>query len=244
MSSKEASIESRCKPRTAGDAILDLVVFMPLFLFFLFVVVDGGLAWRSQAATRDAIRAGLNASGLRTKKLGPLNFTLDNGLQYDHEKAEELSEDVAAQLAGWIAPLVQQNTKYGTPFKVSVAPLVLSIDQQSGRIDSSYWGSEKHSGNILFDITQEIPDFKLRSKEDFVQAKLVSDQPPSQYALPTSQGLGVAGVGMGYMEKTVLLYVEVTALPWGTNSEFVKKVLGGYFGLQDQELIILRSQLM
>ena len=60
-----------------GNAILEMVLFVPLALFFLFIAIDAGLSLTQRAGVQDAFRSGVNSLPLFAKEHGASTQTTD-----------------------------------------------------------------------------------------------------------------------------------------------------------------------
>lgn len=226
-----------------GNAALDVVLFLPLALFFLFVVTDGGLTLVQQAELRDSVRAGLHAE---YASASPFLLTRDGSdllSEVDTTAARNLAEHLADELYSRIAPSSETSPRRG----VEVSIFLLEIDPKTGallqaspkRVATSY-----QPGNS-FPQSAIVSSYPYKSREDYLKEELIDpDKEASIYAQnlgPVYQLNGEVNSDLRYASKAAVVYVEVRAVVQGINAEFSKSALGRFYGFQLQHLQPLRS---
>ncbi len=225
-----------------GNAALDVVLFLPLALFFLFVVTDGGLTLIEQAQLRDSIRAGLHAEYASEI---PLTLTADldqSGSAVNRTAAVALAQHLADELNSRINPDPQSSSRRG----VEVSIFAIEVDQQSGKLKLNTLervATEFQPGNG-FPPSSIITDYPYVSSENYLEQNLgqARDQGAS-----FSQPLGPVYLSSGELDltkrfagRTLLVYVDVRAVVSGVNAAFAESALGRFYGFQLQHLQPLR----
>lgn len=241
-----------------GNAIVEMLLFTPIALFFLFVVIDAGMLALEKAAISDALRSGMNSELLFGQQGSVIQMGDDFSLQlasgFSLEQATtevpQLLAEVSSQIVSEVARTQgYEETEVPSSFQVTLAALLLSIDPVSGQVLNSrvlYPIVKVPDGPSSFNLTQYNSDYPHRSMDEFIveQLHLTADNQPSPYALPAGLAYNPSSLLPGearYLENAVMLYGEVTAIPRGINNSYVKSALGSFYVLQDQYLIPLRS---
>jgi hypothetical protein len=164
-----------------------------------------------------------------------------------HTVAQNIASSVSS--AQQIPDAEQQTT-----FRVSASAILLNIDQQTGKllsaqVDNPIESCSVPSGNTAFDIETEVPGFKALSRKQYLEQVLLHDElsagslGPSRYALPVSfSGLDSESNGKQFLPNAILLHAEVSALTRGLHPGIVKQVLGSFYAVQDQDVLVLRNQ--
>lgn len=240
------------KPRyERGSAIMEMVLFTPLALFFLFAVIDGGLALLQRAAVTDALRAGLNTELLYNQDGSVLRFD-------EQSLSPVVNENQALRLLTALASEIAESVKtvqnYGegetpTTFKVTVAGVVVDIDPRTGALGSTNRVviGPVYAGDANFDLRTEIPQYDSVSSEDYIENELITERGklPSSLAIPIGVDYGAAeeSVTVRYLDKAVLLYAGVEGTSKTPFNAPTKSLLGTLYGIHEQHLMLLRTQL-
>lgn len=230
-----------------GSPSMEMVLCTPLALLFLFVAIDGGLAFIEKAALSDALRSGLNTEGICDSYKGQL--TPDGTGQF--VVGADLTQFVQC-VSGEIRKNIIQTRPSGSgaamsDFKVTLQPVILDMDPQNGHfLRYRFIAPEVQVGS--FDIHTASPSYPLKSKDTFVGELLSeeADAPVSRYASPVGVSYSATDPGssaLRFMPQSLLLYGEITALTRGINHSYVSRILGRLYALQKQDFRLLRSQL-
>lgn len=229
-----------------GSALLETTLFVPVLLFFLFVVIDGGLALTERAGLINALRTSLHSEGLHSKEAPFLEVAPGGELELNSSAPDTLA---ALATAAWDSALGVQGYEAGDPpptLSITLSLVVLDIDAQSGAL-LDY--NVAHSVTLPFgpqhpDLPQHNPNFPYLSREEFLAQKLSlhggSASPYAVPAIPAYQPDGSPGEEQ-YLDRSVALYGEITALTRGVNPAFAKSVLGNFYSLQEQQLVLNRT---
>ena len=109
-----------------GNSVLELLLFLPIALFFLFVVIDAGLSLIQKAAINDAFRSGVNSLPAYVKSE-----------QNNYPDREQLYTQVVSRLAQEISSNVSEvYSTYDSSaggFEVLANLYRVSIDPLSGK---------------------------------------------------------------------------------------------------------------
>jgi hypothetical protein len=233
-----------------GSALLEMILFTPLAMLFLFIVVDGGLSLLERAAISDSIRSGLNTESLHNKS--------GNVLYLDQSYSLQIAEDETLRLLSAIASQISENitttrlfdwNKQSLNMAVIVAGVVVDIDASSGQNSMTYDSIGPVSislGSLQSNAT--IHSLQKVSREEFIERQLRDSRnsTPSAFALPIGINYGDRGetnLEINYFQKSVLIYAEALVLTRGLNPTYAETILGSFYGFQDQYLFLLRTQL-
>lgn len=227
-----------------GTSMMEMLLFTPVALVFLFVAVDGGLALTERAAIKDALRAGLNAEGRLAD--APLTIDFAGELNPESPHIEKLAEEIGTAISTNILEIKGGRAAATETYRVIVQPYLLNIDESSGELlDVTPIGSEtvQPRGPSSFSIQAEVPDFNYISQGEYISLLKESGQgsAPSQFAIPTS--LSSSASAKRFLPSAIALYTEVTGLTQGINPLFVRSVLGNFYALEEQEFLSLRTQI-
>lgn len=242
--------------RERGNGALDVLLFMPLGLFLLFVVTDGGLSLVEKAGIADALRSGLNAEVVHAKEERAIQLDEHYALRVDQEALERLASDTADEIAKRVKKTKKKLTRSDGPrFGIEVSAIVFDVNPDYGTIEQGdryrimaqacipERGIEEESANIS--------GYPYLSRDDFIRRELrrdalaVGQRIPSRYAVPLGLAYRAEDPSrsqLKYLEQSVVLYAEVRAVTEGINQGYTRKVLGNFYAVQEQELHMLRTQ--
>lgn len=233
-----------------GNSMVGMLLFLPLALFFLFVVIDAGLALIDKAAISNALRAGFNGEAYRSQSENPFQLT-STGIELDRSKLTTVIQNVAQDILSKIeVTLRRPGERVLQDIKVTVVAIPLEVNPENGVITGSLHQGQLRVvvGDTGFDLHQAVPDFAIISQEQFIEEQIDrgDDARPSPFALPAGIRYQPENSNSGtpmYLSQGVALYGEVTALARGNNSWYVKQVLNHFYALQEQQLRGLRGGL-
>lgn len=230
--------------------MLGILLFLPLALFFLFIVIDAGLALIEKAAISNALRAGFNGEAHISQGENPFQLT-STGIELDRTtlttEIQNIAEDILSKM---VAALHQPSERVLHNVKVTVVAIPLEVNSENGVIIGNLHQGQLRVvvGDTNFDLHQAAPDFAIISQEQFIEEQIDrgDEAHPSPFALPAGvryQPENSNSAPLLYLSQGVALYGEVTALARGNNSRYVKQVLSHFYGLQEQQLRGLRGGL-
>jgi hypothetical protein len=246
-----ARYRSSVKNKESGNALLEMALFVPLALLFLFVAIDAGATLLEQAAVRDALRTTLNSEIQNIKANDRLlrQDIQNSGSNISIAEPDYYSEELAARLHSRVAASQARfsSSDLGRA-GVRIALIRIYINPQSGDLDSTrpYQiitnsvlpedGLEKSS------ISSD--QFPYISMEDFIEEELQSDG--------VNRFVQLSGLSYRsdrpeeptrrFASSTLVLYTEVRSIANGINQGLTSSLLGRLYALQEQQLRPLRSQ--
>lgn len=240
----------------AGNGVLEMLLCAPLALFFIFVAVDGGMSHLEREALLDALHTGVISGARQIQKESLYDTNADNTLTVNNTTVRNLTDGVANAINERVRSakgrFLNSNDTATSHYKVVVSALLLPVNKESGEIQSTFAGAEvlamavKPEATPAFDLRNAIPNFPVVSQADFVDAELGGEPEatPSRFALP----LGVSyradnpnSIQKSFLDQTVIIYAEITAIPNGINLGYAQRALGSFYGLQLQELLSVRT---
>ena len=236
-----------------GNGILEAVLFLPVGLFFLFVVVDGGIALVERAGINDAVRSGLAEEGLYNADASPLYLDSENHVQINQPALRQLLEGIAEGLERKVSSAKAGfHSAEGMTFGIEVSALSFAVDPGSGRIlvrnHMELVDSVQTPSSGFAQVGALSPEFPFLRREDYVLQELEAIQPagPSEFAQPLALSYRSDApdeAKLLYLESAILLYVEVRSVTQGINPSYLRSALGKFYTLQLQHLQALRAQL-
>ncbi len=234
-----------------GNALLEMALFVPLALLFLFVAIDAGATLLEQAAVRDAMRTALNNEiqnikanerllRANTQDMAPAIGVAEPEL-YIEEVAERLRTDILKSQSRFSTAVLGKTG-------VRVALVRIYINTQSGEADSTRPYEVLTNRILPEDGLQKASissdSFPYLSMEDFIAAELKTKD--------VSQFVQFSGLSYRadqpeqsarrFAGSTLLLYTEVRTIASGINQGLTSSLLGRLYALQEQQLRPLRSQ--
>ena len=230
----------------AGNAALDIVLFLPIALLFLFVVVDAGLLYVERSAVTDAVRAGLHAEYGSERPFQVLVQSLEGDYEVDPVEASDLAEFLLGKILSNLSA-VHAPSGVGQPRRfVEVSVFGLAIDASSGvvkpnrveRIHSAY--STGQDSLPYADNAEQ----HYQSREEFIQRTLDADVGVSRFAEPNAPiHLSTGGFDSvhRFIPTAVLVYVDVRGIADGIHPNFVSSTLGRFYAYQVQQLSAQRT---
>jgi hypothetical protein len=236
-----------------GSGTLDIVLFMPLALLFLFVLTDAGLGFVEKAAITDAIRAGVNAAGRHANREALFKTGPGNQLEVEQVFVQHLVDGIAREIVQRVSRGKFALKQTGMPrFAVEVAALLVRINADTGALNSSepytMTAVSNVPGNNIAEYIDNASGVSYVTREDFIEQEMKKEQgsSPSSYSVPLGlvYHAGQPGaVGFKYLDNSLVLFVEVRNIAEGINPSYTRAVLGRLFTLQEQQLHLVRAQL-
>ncbi len=224
-----------------GNAAIDIVLFMPLALFFLFAVTDGGLTLVEQARMRDSIRA-----GLQTEYDSEQGFALrSRSNAFEKSLSARDAQDLAEHLASSLQAQVQRAQSESPTEAVEVSIFSLRVNPETGNLlpSSAERIATAFGSGSGFPQSALIEGYPYRSRADYIREKLNAEA-PSVYAEPLGTvflSTGEVDSSKRFVEQVFLVYVDARAVVTGINPSFAESALGRFYGFQLQQLQSLRS---
>ena len=248
------------KSPACGNGAIDMILFIPLALFFLIAVTDLGLGFTEQAAVEDAVRTGINTAVLAAKNQSLLILKPSSGpeeateVSVDQEAAKSLTDRAAQEISSRIeAAKVGERGSEGPEYAVEAALISVSVDKSSGAL------LEQNDFEVIavtdFPAAGSIPSSE---REAYLKAQLELEKSsaPSKLAVPLgvvysstiSAGLpgglninDATGEASKYLDRTLLLYCAAKTSSSGLNPAYTRSILGGAQRYETQQLQMLRT---
>ena len=238
--------QSQSKPKKdSGSSLLELLVFTPLFLTFIVVVVDLGLAFQEHSTFLNAHRMLQNRLSSELSQNALLRTNGEISKTLEPETAALFLEKAVDQFIEEVEQEKFLGEESKPLFSVQAAILLLPIDANSGEVEAlgldsillaevSYPNKETplSPSNIQSDKYIDPRDYITQELEDATQ------QIPSLYARPLVGSIG--DLSAQYSNHTPLLYLETSTQASGLKRFGVYSLLGKFFTLQEQQLTALR----
>lgn len=236
----------KCSQR--GHAALETAMFLPLLVFFIFVVVDAGLAFSERSAFTNRLRSSLQSETLKTKAQSLLEVDPNFNLILSAQAGQQLQEfatdifnsliDIQGMIPGQSADSVS----------MTLSLVIANIDTVSGVLQSYSIPLSVNlpSGIQNPDLPQFNPHFNYITRETYLDAELAVGLgvAPSRYAIRIGPSYDATNQAvLPYAPATALLFAEVTAVTRGVNPGYVKQVLGNFYAIQNQQLLVVRTQI-
>ena len=231
-------VGSKIRCSESGNGPLEMLVFLPLAMFFLFLVVDGGMAYVDRSTIVDALRAGLNSQGI-----------------YEAGTVQELGDGSAIEIVdfaaeGLVTSVGQEiesilNRRFSSEdYQLTITAMQIAVDPQTGEtIGFPIEIASFRAGE--FRVGSKAPKFQATSRGEFLASELARDSMPSRYALRSGARYTVFGeyTDGQFLDRGIILYGEVIGMTRGFARQYVKRILGRYFVVQTQLAEPLRVQL-
>ncbi len=233
--SADAGGERSIGRRDRGSGILELVLFIPLGLLFLFAAVDCGLALADRASVRSALRQGLHSQIMQTRDQNVIVANAEAALEIDEQAVKQALNSVAEWVFASIAETRRtEEAKLLNSVSIEVAAVRLTIDEQRGTAVGFeiLTGRAEPSLRGAFDIQAVEPAYSYRSRDTFINQLLRPDE-VSPFAVRHS--------AHGFQPFALAIYGEVTCSARGINPLPVQSLLSHYFVIQEQLLFPLRG---
>lgn len=219
-----------------GNALVEMVLFLPLALFLATVVIDAGFALGEKALLASALRAGLAVLSTEEEKANTC-LMADNS---PCENRKKIASNIANEIWEQLSFLPKAPLSVSPTAKVRVSVLNLAVDQRSGtlsslpRIESTFTVTLPGNG-------PDAPDFcgdgQVPSADDYLKRILTS--PPgisSPYAIAAPSADGQRN----YLSTATVVYAELTAVNSGLYSKLLSRLFGLCYITHEQELVPLR----
>lgn len=217
-----------------GNGLLDMVIFTPLALFFLFVATDAGFYLFERSALLNAFGEALVSDA----QFGtPLEVNDSFELVINSQRVGDLIRGVADELELAMSHIKTADNTY----RVEVSAIIFSVDPDSGELtDYQEAGAPEVRGS--FNLSGVAPGYPRKSRSDFLAEQFERTRESRIHAIPIGPVMRRGQVSTRYFDKSLAIYAELTALPDGIAASAVKSSLGEYFALQEQSLVVTRKQ--
>lgn len=229
-----------------GNAALETVLFLPIALFFLFVAIDVGLCLIQRASIKDDFRSTLNSVASYAKPL-----LQKGGADLSRQELEMLAESISNELNTSLARTYRlvrgaQDDKSSYATRVSIYSIEISSESgnlEAGTLDEVYQLEEPPGG--LQQLAELVSAAAFIEEGEYVNAVLDSDTGLTTSRFAQAVGFLHAPEGRSadqFRERSLLLYLEVRAIPQGINLDYVDNILGRFLSIQQQNLELIRLQ--
>ncbi len=235
--------------RGRGSIPLEMALITPLALLLLFVGLDAGLAYMQKTAIIDALRSGMNTSGVLLKNSSIVEFDPVEGSHVNESKANEVVSEVLSDIRAALARIKGDSA---TDYKIRVQAIVMEVDPNTGIVTD-------RARNVFAEQfplgggDPHLPEFDpgryhYQALEDYLDASIRPGSEQSrQFAIPETPSYQVGGSqarSLRFLPFSVVLVGEVQALTNGINTPFARSVLGKFFAVAEKQIVPLRTQLM
>lgn len=208
-----------------GNSVLELLLLLPLILFFLFIVIDAGLVLVQKASLHDAFRATTNSLPAHMK-------VLNNSEQAYYEVTQKIAEELEKNISNVFLSYSNLSNNY----ELFAFLYRLENDVITGGVLAKSVIRKIHIGNLS--------DIELLKPFDDTETYIENVLTKQSFAEPQGlilDPLDSSRSGQRYAANTWLLYLEVRAIPRGINFSFLRSTLGGLYSVQLQQLEKLRD---
>jgi len=232
-----------------GTSILEMLMFTPIALLFIFVGTDSALRFVEQASVVDAIRSSLKAEATRLDELPLFDFSINGEATINESSLQVAAQGVFQNIKEQIEiaksglPSGSEQASQASPHRreqqIEVIPFIVPVDSISGRLDTSgityYPSSEQNTsqyGNVdPSDITKLLDS----SQQDSDVA--------SNYAIILGQNHQASTSTLRYFDKALFLYIRVkgqtNGITPGSNDSSLS--LSSLFEIEERHLVPLRT---
>jgi hypothetical protein len=228
------------KMSTNGNAILEMLMFVPLALLLLFVGLDASLLMTTRGAARSALRDGLGAEQIITRERGIVSDFFGNP-SVDEERAGLLLDTVVAKVYQNLrsVPFLSLNPE---KIKVQGRLYALELDPASGTLVGAIpIGIERTlPAGTRFDISSDLPSFTFRSLAELEENVLLSGSGVHRLAQPVALS---NRADLRFYPLTLALGVEITAVAGGIAPGVTQWMLGSLYGVGEATIVPLRISL-
>jgi hypothetical protein len=217
-----------------GNGMLEMLLFTPLALMLLFVGTDTGVLLFDRAMIRDVIRE--SGHYQIADDSGDLFELSANGLQINENALLSRASRIGERME---AVLMERRFQPGTsesPFQVDVLPVVLSINTETGLVESWEVSAQGFSSQPGFSVLEYAPSTSVISPEEYLQSNLLGRR-DSQYAVISP----VFSSSESYLPQSVVFLISIEAVSPSISPGWQRMVLGSRSGIQLYQIRSVRN---
>lgn len=234
----------------SGNASLEMLLFLPLALLFIFISTDTGLSFLERATIEDLVRSTINEERVIQSEEAVIVLNRDNELEPRGDALRDLLSALADELSARLTEAKGGlRDEFADDFGLEVGAVAVNIDPETGALGQS--PSYQLVDRVLLpelgveNPEANSPEGNYVSRDQFIQAQL-GKQTPNRFAIPQNLVYSTTTSEtpvLRYFEQTYALYAEVRTRANGINRDYVKSVLGNFSSVQVQLLSPLRTQI-
>lgn len=199
--------------RENGNAILEMLLYMPSAFFLLFVTGDLGLRWVEQSALSSMIQTELREASVEHIKDSKRRTVASID-------PNAVSARVFERIARRIHQLQHKAIGQPQPYSLVVEVLRVPVDPSSGQLLRQNTSVLAYRGDAAFSRSQS-----------YLATTHAKAQPRVQPVLSAQKGHSLQ-----YEDELVLLYVRVRTRTQGFNSALIISVFGKWYEAEEEVL--------
>ncbi len=211
----------------SGNSLVEMLLFTPLAMLFLFAATDAGLALKDRSSVIDSVRSALSSHSL----LLPADFALRDRAEMSLEAHRSLLNGLAETIVGNLSRARNGSTNV-LPY-LNIGLVVLDIDPQSGELTD--YRIDKPTKELASSQQQHCSNTNL---EGYLGRSLsVSSKPASSFAVPIAHSF--RSTSERFLPQSYLLAVQICSTARGLSTGSAS-LLGKFYDFHEEQLIPLR----
>ena len=231
-----------------GNALLELVLFIPVLLLMLTAGLEVALAYAERSAITNALRAGLNGprSSWGTERQAEAGSTgFDDGMSqsFDGRPGIELLNRAAGSIEYDLLRTRGRNLSPGSdPYLIRTALVESTFDPETGRLLNCRIVDAVERGQAGFRPPESDIGAPYIDAEDYINGACSADVniapvvPAKAFVVP----LDGAAVQILHHGRIFQIYGEVNAVVRGLNRQLARTILNRSFTVREQAMVLLR----
>jgi len=229
------------KKNEIGEGLFEMLLCIPLALLLLFTGVDVGLSKLDNALVTDAVREGIHnqvTNNSRIYRVVRGVVTIDQGVVVD--TANSMADRIAQNVSSKRLSLASNDGK--NQIKVSVTPVHLDINPQTGAVENYQRGQEVLSqfGNPSLSIGQSASSAPSSTDDQFISTQIQEAQSRGGFGI-VRPSYGAAQNQDRFLDAGVAYLISVDVMSPSINPAWLSANLGSELGYQIKELQIIRN---
>jgi Flp pilus assembly protein TadG len=236
---KKVYFNNNFKQNESGNGILEMLLFIPIALVFLFVGIDIGLSYVDKAMLSDAVRETTHEEMVsRVSSTGQSVYQVSAGsVVIKVDLLNQFCQNLANRVSTVIAERRINFLGAGNAVSVKVTPVRIQINTQNGTVSGYTKMSPINSSNGQSSINLG-NKIQTISDDNYLNSLFSSNG--------TTEGYGILATNYSdtstlYLTETLGLLVTVEALSPSINPQFLQHILDSDLGIQIQDFHVLRS---
>lgn len=228
------------KDNHAGNALLELVLFVPLLMLILLAGLDAGLAYAEKTAISSALRAGIN--GQRNLDLpAPARPGFDYLLSPDAERTvlEQVAESIETDL---LRVRGRGSDPAADPYRVRASLVQIEFDSETGRVVDCRVVGTAERGDSAFEPGEQELGARYVDAGEYISQACAAGSEASDLAPPPAVRLPLDGSNgsIDRQSRAYQIYGEINAAVRGLNRNLTRSLLNRGFSVREQALVVLR----
>ncbi len=237
---KRKELKILFKTKESGNGALELILFIPVALFFLFIIVDVGLYIGDRAKVDDLVRSMLHDVNTYSEALNLLDLNSDFSLEVNEKNAKDFVKKLSSDFYNKVL-----EERKGEGFSLEVSLFKLSFNPSTGSLlyKKEIYSSGRKGG---FSLRTKVPEYPYITKEEYIKKIIKNSKEQTPFSKKTSIRYNIKKGSYSSENKfsplTLIIYIELETESHSISGSTIRTLLGHYLGTQSQGVETIRTK--